>query len=67
MHCINHEHAIGIERYTLDILEAIETVSKDTLPVRGGSCKSRFIKRLTLSTVVVFYAYDFNLAISLIQ
>ena len=44
VHCINHEHAIGIEQYTLDILEAIETVSKDTIPVRGGSCKSRYIK-----------------------
>ena len=44
VHCSSHEHALDMEQYTMDILEAIETVSEDTLPVRGGSCKSRYIK-----------------------
>ena len=35
---------LNIEQYTMDILEAVESVSRNTLPVRGGSLNSRQIK-----------------------
>ena len=38
VHCM--DHGVEIEQYTLDILETVQSVARDTLPVKGGGRKS---------------------------